>query len=213
MTATADKRSVALAVLLVPAATLLLFVLLIALSSRGWLGETGSTGSISLSDISLVLEEGQLYLDAQASIDLPSTIKAGLDSGVPLDFVLTLRFVKPRRFWLDSTLATFEQRYSLTYYELTRHYRVQATEGGLSRNYRSLSSALSGLGEFQRLPLLTNNTSVFLVDERLAFDGEPAEVLGSLVFQLDAKSLPLPLQPLIMSSWRLASKEYQWTVN
>ena len=213
MSRVADKPRWVLAVFLVPVATLLIFIALVALSARGLYGGAENAGSITLSDVSLLQEDGQLYLDAEAAIDLPDSIKAGLDSGVPLDFILTLRFLKPRSFWFDQTIAQFEQRFSLNYYELTRHYRVQATQTDTSNNYRSLSSALRGLGEFERVPLMTGNTAAFIVDEQLVFDENPAEVLGSLDFRLDAQSLPLPLQPLIISSWRLASKEFQWPVN
>ena len=213
MSSISDKRRWILAILLVPVATLLLFFVLVGLSAQELYGSSSGRGSIVLSNVSLTQEQGQLFLDAQAIIDLPPVIRAGLYSGVPLDFILTLRFLKPRELWFDKTLMQVEQKFSLNYYELTRHYRVQARQSNSTNNYRSLSSALSGLGGFERLPLITYPSSAYSTDADLVFDDSPGGVLGSLDFRLDADSLPLPLQPLIISSWQLASEEFQWPVN
>ena len=213
MSSISDKRRWTLAVLLVPVATLLIFFVLVSLSAQELYRGSDTSGSIVLSNVALTQEQGQLFLDAQAIIDLPPVIREGLYSGVPLDFILTLRFLRPRDLWFDKTLMQVEQRFSLNYYELTRHYRVQARQTDSTNNYRSLSSALSGLGEFERLPLITGPSAAYIVDEDLVFDDSPGDVLGSLDFRLDADSLPLPLQPLIISSWQLASEEFQWPVN
>ncbi len=203
-----------MAILLVPLATLLVFILLVSISTRGLLPHGAATGSIQLEDVLLHQgDSGQWYLSADAEISLPEPIKAGLDSGVPLDFILTLAFKRKRTYWLDQSLAHFRHRYRLTYYELTRHYRVHALETDESRNYRSLSAALAGLGNVDRLPVVIDSVddqhSAIL--DALAMDN--AVVLAALDFRLDSKSLPLPLQPLIASSWRLASEEIQWQVN
>ncbi len=192
------KRPVAMSVLWVPALLLLVFLLLIILSAKGIFGQGVVGGSIVLSDVSLQAVNEGLYLDAQADINLPDTIKAGLDSGVPLAFILSLKFIQPRAFWFDQSLARYQQRYVLTYYELTRHYRVHAQDTDVSRNYRSLSAALSGLGNVDKLPIPAP---------------EGTSMTASLTFKLDTTSLPLPLQPLIISSWRLSSEEYLWPVN
>ncbi|MGQ7845985.1 DUF4390 domain-containing protein [Granulosicoccus sp. 3-233] len=209
-----EKRRWALAVLLVPSATLLVFILVVSISTRGLSPRGLATGSIQLEDVSLrQAESGQWYLSADAEINLPEPIKAGLDSGVPLDFILDLEFRHLRHYWLDQSLASYRHHYRLTYYELTRHYRVHAVETDDSRNFRSLNAALTGLGEFDRLPVVTDpaDEQAFAVSDALAKEG--AIVLAALDFRLDSKSLPLPLQPLIASSWRLASEEYQWQVN
>jgi hypothetical protein len=206
----------------VPAATLLVFVGMIVLSSRSL--SDRSSGSISLSDVALLQEAGQWYLNASVDIKLPEPIRDGLDSGVPLDFILTLSFRSPRRFWFDALLAQHRSRFRLTYYELTRHYRVYGVDNDVSRNFRSLSAALAGLGQFNRLPLpdiaLPALTESLVAELPARTSDEPpsgatagTRVLAELNFRLDSQSLPLPLQPLIASSWRLASEEYRWQVN
>lgn len=186
-------------------ATMFVFVVLVTLSVRGLNAKVAGSGDILLSQASLRSEAGQWYLDARADFKLPATVRSGLDSGVPLNFIMTLRFLSPRAFWFDKTLAQHQQRFSINYYELTRHYRVHSLNTDISRNYRSLSSALDGLGQIN--------------DLHLAFDTELEDLLSdesllaALDFRLDTSALPLPLQPLITSSWRLASRELVWPVN
>lgn len=192
---------------------LALFLVLVSLVGRDLSDKRPDQGLIILSDVSLIQDRGRFFLDAHVDIDLPMTIKAGLDSGVPLVFVLTLQFIEPAKYWFDRQLETIEHRFSLTYYELTRHYRVRQLATNTNHNYRSLSSALRGLGKIESLPLMLSNTSLLLSDSELQPTTEVDPVVAVLDFRLDSQSLPLPLQPVITSSWRLASKELTWPVN
>ncbi|MFK7854542.1 MAG: DUF4390 domain-containing protein [Granulosicoccus sp.] len=205
MSQQSDKPRTILMTASVLFATALVFVALVTLSVRGLNARVAESGDILLSQASLYSEGGQWFLDARADFKLPATVRSGLDSGVPLNFIMTLRFRSPRAFWFDKTLARHQQRFSINYYELTRHYRVHSLNTDISRNYRSLSSALDGLGQINDLHLaLDNELGDLLSDESL---------LASLDFRLDTSALPLPLQPLITSSWRLASQELVWPVN
>lgn len=192
---------------------LAMFLVLIGLYGRNLSDKGRHEGLILLSNVSLIQDRGRYFLDAKVDIDLPATIKAGLDSGVPLVFVLTMKFLQPSKYWFDQQLETIEHRFSLTYYELTRHYRVRRLATNTHRNYRSLSSALRGLGAIESLPLLLNNTSFLLSDRDAISTLENAALVAVLDFRLDSQSLPLPLQPVLTSSWRLASKELTWPVN
>ncbi|MFK7995684.1 MAG: DUF4390 domain-containing protein [Granulosicoccus sp.] len=181
---------------------------LAALGIYGWLylqsAPVDGQGNIQLSDIKVSREANELVLRANARVRLPSTIQAGLDSGVPLTFVLGLRVFEPMPWLPDRTVIEHERHYKLTYYELTRHYRVLAVESNISRNFRSLSSALSGLGE---LGLIS-----FTLDEQQVQQIEQTGLVGSLSMRLSKSALPLPLQPIIRSSWTLVSEEYRWPV-
>ena len=201
----ANKKNWTWAWLLIPFATVLVFVLLIVVSSRGLSNATEGRGGVDFTEVVVEREAQQFYLNAEADIELSDSMRKGLESGVPLDFLLTLQFLKPRAFWFDQSIAQFRNRFSLTYYELTRHYRVHAVDSDTSHNYRSLSAALRGLGEFDKVALkrLDNTPLPTVMDQYMA----------GLSLKLDSQSLPLPLQPLITSSWRLASEEYQWLVN
>ena len=192
---------------------LAMFLVLIGLHGRNLSDDAPNEGLILLSNVSLIQDRGRYFLDAKVDIDLPTTIKAGLDSGVPLVFVLTMKFLQPSKYWFDQQLETIEHRFSLTYYELTRHYRVRRLATNTHRNYRSLSSALRGLGAIESLPLLLNNTSFLLNDLDAVSTPESDALVAVLDFRLDSRSLPLPLQPVLTSNWRLASKELTWPVN
>lgn len=191
-------------------ATVLMFF---AFKSRATADNQADEGLILVSDVSLIQDRGRYFLDANIDIDLPITIRAGLDSGVPLIFVLTLQFLEPSRYWFDKQLETIEHRFSLTYYELTRHYRVRRLATNTHHNYRSLSSALRGLGTIEDLPLMLKKTSFLLSDADTTATSQVEPIEAVLDFRLDSRSLPLPLQPVITSSWRLASEELSWLVN
>lgn len=199
------KRLISFKTLIVLIAILVLLAGVVTVSTKGLIGKASDTGDIVLSEVVLRQDAGQLLLDARADFQLPSTVRSGLDNGVPLNFVMTLRLFQQRRFWFDKTLAQHQQRYSINYYELTRHYRVQSLNTDTSRNYRSLSSALDGLGQI--------NALLVTLDNALGDTLDSASLLASLNFRLDTRKLPLPLQPLMASSWRLASKEVVWPVN
>lgn len=207
------NRRWAISILLVPILFLAMFLVWQIFSTRDSLNRDVEQGLIVLSNVSLVQDRGRYFLDASVDIKLPITIRSGLDSGVPLIFVLTLQFLEPSRYWFDKQLETIEHRFSLTYYELTRHYRVRRLSTNTHHNYRSLSSALRGLGTIESLPLLLNKTSPLLTDGDTDSSNSKDALIAVLDFRLDSQSLPLPLQPVITSSWRLASEELSWPVN
>lgn len=162
-------------------------------------------GSIELSEVTATLAEGTMTLGASAAIDLSATIQTGLDNGVPLTFIMELRLLRSRKWWFDQTLARFQNRYTLTYYELTRHYRVLAVQTNVSQNYRSLSSALAGLGRFEAVVLDLSEAEELQLRDRTG-------LIAAAHLKLDTAALPLPLQPLVRSSWKLASEEHRWPV-
>ena len=161
---------------------------------------------IQLSNVTLDTQNSRLHLQADARVRLPPTVQAGLDSGVPLTFVLRLKLLQPQRLWFDTTVMDIARHYTLTYYELTRHYRVSELESDISRNFRSLSSALAGLGD---MAAITVNLEP--EQRQVLFEAKSEDALqGSLVMRLSKSALPLPLQPIIRSSWTLVSEEYRW---
>ena len=154
---------------------------------------------IVFSEARLVPLGGQLRLDARADIDLPAAVRLGLDSGVPLEFVVKLTIARSRPPWPDKPIVTQRWRYRLNYYELTRHYRINAIDGGESRNYRSLARALDGLGA---------------VSTELSRPGVQGQV-ATLDMRLDGTRLPLPLRPVLGGLWRdswiIRGAPYRWT--
>lgn len=141
---------------------------------------------IVFSNARLIPQGDRLMLDAHADIELPNAVRLGLDSGVPLEFVVELTLSQSRSPWPDKRMSTERWRYRLNYYELTRHYRINAIDGGGSRNYRSLSRALEGLGAVSAeldMPIATG-------------------YVATVGMRLDSTRLPLPLQPVLGGLWR-----------
>jgi len=134
-------------------------------------------------------------------------MQQGLNSGVPLQFIVDFRIKRNRSYWFDETVIHYRHRYSLIYYELTRHYRLQSIPTGVSGNYRSLVAALHKLGRLQGL--VVPNSAVF--DNDGLENSEP--LYGQLSLRLDDKALPLPLQPFLSSAWKLASEDFAWSLN
>ncbi len=162
------------------------------------------SGQIAIQSALLELDGPVGMLRADFEILLPPEIRKGLNSGVPLEFVVELRLLRPRGALPAATLAKFQRRYSLIYYELTRHYRVRALDTDVSRNYRSLSPALDALGELRDVMIPISKE----LNEDLKLASQ-----ASLNIKLNTTALPLPLQPVFSSTWRLSSKDYKWQIN
>lgn len=162
------------------------------------------SGNIDISSASIDFDGSTGLLRADVEIVLPPEVRNGLNSGVPLEFIVELRLLRPRGWLPAATLAKFQRRYSLIYYELTRHYRVRALDTDVSRNYRSLSPALDALGELRDV--------MIPISKELNMDLQLTSQ-ASLGIKLDTTALPLPLQPVFSSTWRLSSKDYLWPIN
>ena len=145
----------------------------------------------------------RLVLDARAEVRLPDPVRAGLDSGVALEFVVALEVREPLRWWPDAHRASARWRYRLEYYELTRHYRLGSPDTDRGGNYRSLSRALEALGTLRGLTLPSGDGGGDAVGP-----GDRA----TLAMRLDVGALPLPLRPLVSSSWRVRSAPLAWSV-
>lgn len=161
-------------------------------------------GSVVVQAASLQTDDASWALDARIDIELSPAIRAGLDSGVPLEFVLSLKVRERRAFRPDPTVLDLRRRYELVYYDLTRHYRVRSLADGTGRNYRSLPTALRGLGDLVGVPLGS-------VDGLVGGSGKAMR--ARLELTLDERALPLPLRSAGGASWKLPSERYEWTVS
>jgi len=173
---------------------------LLPLPSKLYAQNLSGQGRIEIQSATLRESANGWQLVAKADIQLSPEMRQGLNSGVPLQFIVDFRIMRARSFWLDDTLVAYRDRYSLTYYELTRHYRLQSLITGESGNYRSLIPALEKLGSLQG-------------GVEYEPDDSEEHVYGQLSVRLDDKALPLPLQPLLSSTWKLASEEFAWSLN
>ena len=153
----------------------------------------------------------RLALDARAEVELPDPVRAGLDSGVPLEFVARLEVREPRALWPDPLRVAARWRYRLEYYELTRHYRLGSPDTDESRNYRSLLKALEALGTLRGLTVTGGEGGAPGDDDAALPELRPGD-RARLELELDTGALPLPLRPLVSSSWRVRSRPIAWRV-
>ena len=168
---------------------------------------TTTSGHILIQSADLQKIDDRWWFDYRASIDLPADIRLGLESGVPLQFIVSLRVKKPTKFWRDEILMLTQYRVRLVYYELTRHYRIQFVGTDRSVNKRSLLSALDELGTLQMMDVTASvKNATALADSTLSR-------VATLSIELDQRALPLPLQPLFSSDWRLSSEEFVWRLS
>jgi len=196
-------------------------------SSKAFAQASSNQGHIEIQSASLLESATDWQLVAMADIQLSPEMRQGLNSGVPLQFIVDFRVKRNRSFWIDETVLKYRHRYSLIYYELTRHYRLQSLSTGESGNYRSLITALEMLGRLQNVivhkPRLVDadgsNSSQSVNDitnDRILsndlFD-KKNQLYGQLSLRLDDKALPLPLRPLLSSTWKLASEDFAWSLN
>lgn len=190
---------------------LFLLCITIGLQSVAVYAQTSSDrGQIIIQSASLRETAGSWQLAALADIQLSPEMRQGLNSGVPLQFIVDFHIRRARPFWLDKTLLKYQHRYRLIYYELTRHYRLQSLTNNESGNYRSLLAALEKLGRLQGLNV-NNPDNIELGGE--ASGNTSGELYGRLTLRLDDKALPLPLRPLLSSTWALASEDFAWSLN
>ncbi len=145
--------------------------------------------------------------DYRANINLPADIQLGLESGVPLQFIVSLTVKSPKPLWRDDVLLQAEYRFRLVYYELTRHYRIQSVETNRSTNKRSLLSALDELGTVNLMDVTP------WVSDAVGLANAKQSRVATVSIALDQRALPLPLQPLFSSDWRLASEEFVWPLS
>ncbi len=164
----------------------------------------GFAGSISISAARLIPQPEGYTLEVDSSIELNQTLQRGLENGVPLYFNAELRLQHHRRFWFDRMVSKTQRRYSLVYYELTRHYRISVVGEDVTRNFRSQLDALEYLGNIRDLLLPLKQPLNPEFNYRAEFE-----------LALDVGALPLALRPqaLVSSAWRLHSEEYHWRVN
>lgn len=147
------------------------------------------------------LRDGVYLLDARIRYALSDTAAEALASGVPLEVVLRIEVVEPRRFWFDAVAAVLNQRYRLSYHALSGRYVLTELNTRESTTYRSMDAMLGALGRVEDLPVI--DRALLEPDRRY---------LLRLQARLDLDSLPPPLRPMayISPSWRLASDWHTW---
>ena len=155
--------------------------------------------SIEIKSVRIKPVESAYEFDADFQITLNHKLEHALEKGIVLYFVTELGLVNSRWYWFDERVGYSRVREGLSYYALTRQYRL--TRGALSQNFGSLNEALQALSRVRDRPI---NASEELIPN--------AEYTVELRMRLDIAALPKPFQVETLGSreWDLGSGTLRW---
>ncbi|HEX8873028.1 MAG TPA: DUF4390 domain-containing protein [Nitrosospira sp.] len=179
---------------LLRAATAMLLAAMLSLASAAH-----AEGSIRVKSVMLEAVDDGYQFDADFEITLNPKLEYALEKGIVLYFVTELNLVNPRWYWLDEKIAQSRVREGLSYYALTRQYRL--SRGALFQNFSSLKEALQALGRVRDRPI----TAISELKRDMEYTVE-------LRMRLDISALPKPFQVETLSSkeWDLSTGILQW---
>ncbi|WP_025041239.1 DUF4390 domain-containing protein [Nitrosospira briensis] len=156
-------------------------------------------GGIQITSVTLEATEEGYQFDADFEITLNHKLENALEKGIVLYFVTELNLVNSRWYWLDERIAQSRVREGLSYYALTRQYRL--SRGTLSQNFGTLREALQALSRVRDRPIIASS--------ELRHD---VEYTVELRMRLDISALPKPFQVETLGSreWDLSSGLLRW---
>ncbi|SEP06841.1 protein of unknown function [Nitrosovibrio sp. Nv6] len=158
-------------------------------------------GSIKITSVKLETAEEGYQFDADFEIVLNHKLEYALEKGIVLYFVTELNIMNSRWYWLDERIGHSRVREGLSYFALTRQYRL--SRGTLSQNFATLKEALQALSRVRNRPIS--------VSSELKQD---TEYTMELRMRLDISALPKPFQVETLGGskeWDLSSGILRWS--
>jgi hypothetical protein len=147
-------------------------------------------------------DEGYQY-NADFEIVLNPILEKALRKGIVLYFVTDFRLVSPRWYWLDKKIARNKQRDALSYYALTRQYRLSGGSLLQKQSFSTLKEALRVLSRVRNRPIYASSELQ-----------QDVEYIAKLRMRLDLSRLRKPFQVEALGSkeWNLSSDMLQWRI-
>ena len=147
---------------------------------------------------------GIIHLDADAKIELPDAVQTALDKGVDLFFSARFKIVRQRKWVPDKASVNIEVIRRLSFHALTKKYVVDDLTLKRRRSFTSVPEALSYLGRYRNVPLVSN-----------AVINLSSDVQARMRIRLVHQRLPLPLRLKrnFSRAWRLSSDWYAWPLS
>ena len=99
------------------------------------------------------LDDGAVLLSAQFAVDLSAALKDAVSRGLPLHFITEFEIYRPRLFWFNKKAASGHMEWRLSYYALTRQYRLNSASG--SESYATLDEAITQMTALRDWPVTT----------------------------------------------------------
>ena len=156
---------------------------------------------IQVRSADLEVDSDGYRLNAEFDISFTHTLEDALNKGVALYFVTEFELVRPRWYWFDQNVVDLRQQFKLSYYALTRQYRLSV--GTLFQNYATLEEAVTVMSQLHNR---------LVADKDALQKGQ--EYTAALRMKLDLSQLPKPFQvnALASNDWTLSSDWYRWEV-
>lgn len=141
-----------------------------------------------------VMDDTDLYIDADIELDLTSELYSAVSRGIPLHFSLDIEIVARRRWWFDKTVVKQQRTWRVIYNALTRQWRVGT--GELSIPETSLEDALARIRQVRGWSV----AALADLDKDVTYQGRAR-------LRLDTSQLARPFQidALNSSAWSLAT--------
>lgn len=164
---------------------------------------TASAEDIQIKFVELdAIDEGYQF-SADFEIVLNPILEKALKKGIVLYFVTDFKLLSPRWYWLDKIVARNKQRDALSYYALTRQYRLSSSALLQKQSFSTLKEALRILSRVRNRPIIA-----------LSELKKETEYIAKLHMRLDLSRLPKPFQVEALGSkeWNISSDRMQWKI-
>lgn len=161
-----------------------------ALLTQGMPALAGESIQVKTLQLDLSPDDGVVLLSALFAVDLSSALKDAVSRGLPLHFITEYEIYRPRLFWFDQKAASGHMEWRLSYYALTRQYRLSTASA--TETYTSLDEALAQM----------NSLRDWAVANISQLDAG-GEYVARIRMRLDTAQLPKPFQitALTDSDW------------
>jgi hypothetical protein len=157
--------------------------------------------SIRIDAVKIEAADDGYQFDANFDITLNHKLEHALEKGIVLYFVTELNLVNSRWYWFDERVASSRVREGLSYYALTRRYRL--SRGTLSQNFATLQEALQALSRVRDRAIIASSELQ-----------QDTEYTVELRMRLDIAALPKPFQVETLGSrdWDLSTGVLRWSI-
>ncbi len=146
------------------------------------------------------IEDNEHYtLLTSVAIQFGPSVKAALNKGFKLAYVLEFQLFRPRKYWFDDEVVTISRPITLSYHALSRQYLL--SQSGQQQTFSSLEAVKSAFAKLTPEPVFAKN----ILDKTQTYH-------AAVKVRLDYKKLPNDLRAEIDDApeWQMTSQRYQW---
>jgi hypothetical protein len=170
----------------------------------GLLAQVAVAQDAQFTTVQPLIKNGQLYIDADAEIQVSDELRTAAIKGVPLYFTANLEIISERWWWFDKVWVDQQQTWRLAYNVLTRQWRIGA--GDLTLPEATFEDAMSYVRHIRG----------WSVADVSSLDPD-VEYRGRIRLQLDTSRLPRPfrIDAYNSSAWSLATpwKDFRFSIS